>query len=108
MKRTLWRHLLSFFRGSPALDERLTRFVKELHPETALFLDAPVNPIPRYGYGLPPHKALSAVIGRRRQEYRQLLVRFLHYRKNLMRVPLYVSERRQRQRSLYPAALGVG
>ncbi len=45
-------------------------------------LDYPINPIPRYGYGKPPHPRLYEIIKRNRKVYEEYLHLFLNYKNN--------------------------
>ena len=51
-------------------------------------LDYPVHPRPRYGYGLPPHPQLDAVLRRHLAEYAALLEGFLEFRPQLEKIAL--------------------
>ena len=53
-----------------------------------IFLDYPVEPVPRYGYGRPPHPELYAMFARDRESYRQLLHGFLDFTAHLLAIPL--------------------
>lgn len=44
-----------------------------------VFLDYPVNPTPRYGYGKPSHPLLHKIIDSGRAEYRETLESFLNF-----------------------------
>ncbi|CCO07383.1 class I SAM-dependent methyltransferase [Desulforamulus hydrothermalis] len=52
-----------------------------------IFLDYPVKPQPRYGYGKPPHPELTTVISRSEPVYRQYLKSFLPYQEAFSRIP---------------------
>ncbi len=62
-----------------------TRLFKGYYP---IFLDYPVHPIPRYGYGKPPHPQLHALFAAGRERYRNLLRGFLALEPHLLRIPL--------------------
>jgi len=53
-----------------------------------IFLDYPPQPVPRYGYGKPPHGGLSEILNRKRQEYAQTLTEFLLFKADLQKIPL--------------------
>lgn len=55
--------------------KQLYRFISSRHQ--TVFLDYRVNPIPRYGHGLPPHKELYALINLNRSDYIVHLTNFL-------------------------------
>lgn len=58
-----------------------------LRESQLVFLDARVRPIPRYGYGKPPHPALYELFDQCRQVYRERLERFLDFREDIWRIP---------------------
>ncbi|HBV97888.1 MAG: hypothetical protein JL50_07630 [Peptococcaceae bacterium BICA1-7] len=51
-------------------------------------LDYPVNPVPRYGYGRPPHPRLYRILNSGRQTFRWRLEDFLQYRDLLSQIGL--------------------
>jgi hypothetical protein len=51
-----------------------------------IFLDYPIEPQPRFGYGLPPHPELYALINHNRAKYLEILSEFEHYAASLSRV----------------------
>jgi hypothetical protein len=53
-----------------------------------IFLDHPIEAIPRYGHGKPPHPELTAVLAHNRAAYRQLLTGFLDHSSELKEIPL--------------------
>ena len=53
-----------------------------------IFLDYPVTPVPRWGYGKPPHPQLYEMFARDRESYRQSLTDFLNYTAHLLAIPL--------------------
>jgi len=59
--------------------------LKGYHP---IFLDYPVNPIPRYGYEKPPHSKLYEIIDRNRMRYKNNLERFLEFEEYFWRIHL--------------------
>ena len=54
----------------------------------ATYLDHPVNPAPRYGYGKPPHKKLYDLINGGRSNYSKLLQGFVKYKDFLKAIPI--------------------
>lgn len=63
----------------------IPRLAKGYYP---IFLDYPVRPVPRYGYGKPPHPELYAMFSADRAQYRELLTGFLQFDKQLLDIPL--------------------
>ncbi len=63
----------------------LPRLWKGYYP---IFLNYPPKPVPRYGYGKPPHPQLEQVLAAGRQNYRQTLNAFLGLETDLLRIPL--------------------
>ncbi|HSA94143.1 MAG TPA: class I SAM-dependent methyltransferase [Terriglobales bacterium] len=63
----------------------IPRLLKGYYP---IFLDYAVRPVPRYGYGKPPHPQLYELFSRERQRYRQTLQSFLTLEPFLVRIPL--------------------
>src|SRR5581483_3367789 len=63
----------------------IPRLAKGYYP---IFLDYPVRPVPRYGYGKPPHPELHAMFKADRAQYRELLAGFLGFEKQLLAIPL--------------------
>lgn len=53
-----------------------------------IFLDYPVNPIPRYGYGKPPHSKLYGIINENRVEYENRLEKFLEFKEYFWKIPV--------------------
>jgi predicted O-methyltransferase YrrM len=62
----------------------IPRLAKGYYP---LFLDYPIRPVPRYGYGKPPHPGLHAMFAADREEYRRLLAGFMHFQNKLLAIP---------------------
>jgi predicted O-methyltransferase YrrM len=63
----------------------LPRLAKGYYP---IFLDYAVRPVPRYGYGKPPHPELYAMFAADREQYRERLRGFLRFQEQLARIPL--------------------
>lgn len=51
-----------------------------------IFLDYPVNPEPRYGYGKPSHPELTEILNRNTQVYQDYLGSFLQYKDFLVKI----------------------
>ena len=66
----------------------LPRLAKGYQP---IFLDYPVKPIPRYGYGKPGHPELIAILSSNDERYRQTLSAFLRFTPNLLQIPVHTS-----------------
>jgi Methyltransferase domain len=62
----------------------LPRLAKGYEP---LFVDYPVQPVPRYGYGKPEHAELSRILGEGDDRYAATLQAFLSFREPMMSVP---------------------
>ena len=52
-----------------------------------VFLDYPVTPEPRWGFGKPAHAQLAERLGRDRGAYRRTLESFLQFQENLVKIP---------------------
>jgi Methyltransferase domain len=72
----------------------IPRLAKGYQP---IFLDYPVKPVPRYGYGKPPHPELTRILAERDASYSETLTRFLELSRDLSNIPL-----RQPKSSLDP------
>ena len=72
------------------------RFLRELRRHIALvnggrqpiYLDYPVRPSPRYGWGRPPHPALQDLIAANRARYGEILDRLTPFAPGLKAIPL--------------------
>ena len=53
----------------------------------SIVLDYPVDPVPRFGYGKPPHPQLYALFDRRRKQFAETLETFLDHRERLQAIP---------------------
>ena len=53
-----------------------------------IFLDYPVDAIPRYGYGKPPHVELSKILRAHSKDYAEQLLLFLTFVPQLAQIPL--------------------
>jgi hypothetical protein len=52
----------------------------------------PIEPQPRYGYGMPPHARLAELLGRHDQGYRELLADFQRFAGDLAAIPLDIAD----------------
>jgi hypothetical protein len=79
-------------RKGPALNTRAEQLVTVDCPFQVHcpYLEYPLRPEPRYGYGKPPHPRLYEVIDRNRAAYRRTLESFLGLRQQFLAVPLEV------------------
>lgn len=96
----LSRILLRHIKKHPVLKDRVLSLLKQLYaslvdcpldsqPATyvyPLFIDYPVNPQPRYGYGKPPHPRLYEIIDRNRESYKRVLALLLRYTDSLVQI----------------------
>lgn len=72
------------------------RFLRELRRHIALvnggrqpiYLDYPVRPSPRYGWGRPPHPGLHDLIAKNRARYAEILDRLMPFAPGLKAIPL--------------------
>lgn len=80
--------LKSWLRNHPRL-YGLAALMKGHQP---IFIDYPVRPVPRYGYGKPPHPLLHARMEKERETYRRALELFLEFREDLARIPVHAPE----------------
>jgi len=53
-----------------------------------IFLDHPVEAVPRYGYGKPPHPEIKRILAANDEHYVELLAQFLSLSDDLLRIPL--------------------
>lgn len=63
----------------------IPRLLKGHYP---IFLDYPLKPQPRYGYGKPAHPGLYALLEQDKESYRETLRTFLTLESELLRIPL--------------------
>jgi len=78
---------------SVLIPERLAHHVSEFENAinyglTPIYIDYPVEPRPRYGYGKPPHQALHDILDRNRDRYAKVLQDFLNLKNYLGAIPL--------------------
>ncbi len=74
----------SFFLGHTSL---MNRIGAALMKANLIFLNHPVNPEPRYGYGRPPHPELYGIIAGHETTYEVILKRLLDYREYYLDIP---------------------
>jgi hypothetical protein len=55
-------------------------------------LDFPVHPVPRYGYGKPPHKMLYDIINSKRGKYESILQDIIKHKDYIVKIPLQASK----------------
>lgn len=65
----------------------LYNFQRLFKGQQIVFLDYPVTPQPRWGFGKPAHAKLAEVLGRNREAYRQMLASFLQFQEHLVKIP---------------------
>ena len=65
----------------------LYNFQRLIKGQQIVFLDYPVTPQPRWGFGKPPHAKLAEILGRNREAYRRTLASFLQFQEHLVRIP---------------------
>jgi hypothetical protein len=53
-----------------------------------LLLDHPIRPVPRYGYGRPPHAGLEQLIGSFRADYERTLAACVEHAEQFARIPV--------------------
>jgi hypothetical protein len=63
----------------------LQRVAEGYHP---IFLDYPVRPIPRWGYGKAAHPELTSILAANEPQYASVLSEFLSLSDHLLRIPL--------------------
>lgn len=86
MARAIRNWLKDFVRHRPELYV-LYHFGRIIKRQQLLFIDYPVTPTPRYGYGKPPHCELYKLIARDREGYKSTLQKFWHFRDSLLKIP---------------------
>jgi|TARA_Y100000310_G_scaffold335297_1_gene416936 hypothetical protein len=57
--------------------------------KSPIFLDYPINPVPRYGYGKPPHKRLYELINEKSEIYKYCLTDFVGERNAFSKISRY-------------------
>jgi len=79
-------YMSQFFQQHPSVMNTLGRLLMKAH---LIYLDYPVNPTPRYGYGNPLHGRLLALIEENADSYEQMLSTFLDYSDFLLKIPAH-------------------
>lgn len=59
---------------------RIHKLSKILRGHPIITVDYPLNPVPRYGYGHPPHHLLYEIINKKRNTYRKILEKSLQFK----------------------------
>lgn len=54
----------------------------------ALYLDYPINPVPRYGFGNEPHRRIAEILTRNKAHYQELLNKFLQFESHIKKISL--------------------
>jgi Methyltransferase domain len=83
MRKTKWRQLAEQH-GFASVLYNLPRLAKGYQP---IFLDYPVDSVPRYGHGRPAHPELTAILSSNDERYRHILSGFLRFDEELLRIP---------------------
>jgi len=86
MARRIRNWLKDFVRHRPEL-YFLYHFGRVLKRQQLVFIDYPVTPTARYGYGKPPHPGLYDLIAKDRAGYKATLEKFLEFKDSLLRIP---------------------
>lgn len=76
--------MTSFFLNHSSLMNRLGELLMKAK---LIYLNYPVNPEPRYGYGKPPHPELYRIIAANEETYRNILNGLLKYTDSYLRIP---------------------
>ena len=86
MARRIRDWLKDFVRHRPEL-YFLYHFGRVLKRQQLVFIDYPVTPAARYGYGKPPHPQLAALIAKDRAGYKATLEKFSAFKESLLKIP---------------------
>lgn len=78
--------LKDFVRHRPEL-YFLYHFGRVLKRQQLVFIDYPVTPAARYGYGKPPHPKLHQLIAKDHAGYKATLEKFWEFKEALLRIP---------------------
>jgi glycosyltransferase involved in cell wall biosynthesis len=70
-----------------SVEKKYSRIIDEVTSQMELIIDYPFNPVPRWGYGKPPHPQLYEIINKNREIFKRNLLSFLDYKKNFKRIP---------------------
>jgi glycosyltransferase involved in cell wall biosynthesis/ubiquinone/menaquinone biosynthesis C-methylase UbiE len=79
------------------IEDSVTRSKSKSSEVYPIFLDYPIDPIPRYGYGKPVHSKLYEIIDMNRRTYRDTLKSFLNFKDYF----LGISREKSRSREPY-------
>ena len=90
MARRIRDWLKDFVRQRPEL-YFLYHFGRVFKRQQLVFIDYPVTPAARYGYGKPPHPQLSELIAKDCAGYKATLEKFWDFRDGLLRIPVQPS-----------------
>lgn len=86
MARRIRDWLKDYVRHRPEL-YFLYHFRRVLKRQQLLFIDYPVNPSARYGYGKPPHPRLYDLVAKNRAGYKATLEKFWEFKDALLKIP---------------------
>jgi len=86
MARRIRNWLKDFVRHRPELYV-LYHFGRVLKRQQLVFIDYPVTPSARYGYGKPPHSRLYDLIAKDRASYKATLEKFREFKDSLLKIP---------------------
>ena len=86
MARRIRNWLKDFVRHRPEL-YFFYHFGRVFKRQQLLFIDYPVTPLPRYGYGKPPHPKLYDLIAKDCAGYKATLEKFLEFKNSLLQIP---------------------
>lgn len=81
------RRLKDFFEQN-SLGSVLYNLPRLLRGYQPIYLDYPVHPVPRYGYGKPAHPELAAILAEGDSRYIALLASFLSFTPGLLAIPI--------------------
>src|SRR4051794_23904823 len=87
MKQQIRQILLNKVKGSPRIQERFMRLVKESRGGTTIYYDYVHTPRSRFGYGKAPHTRLYELIDRNRELYRENLKAIREFSSCLLEIP---------------------
>jgi len=86
MAKRIRDRLKDFVRHRPEL-YFLYHFGRVLKRQQLVFIDYPVRPAARYGYGKPPHPKLCELIAKDRAGYQATLEKFWEFKDALLKIP---------------------
>ncbi len=61
-------------------------FKRDNKAHKAIWLDYPINPVPRYGYGHEPHQRITQILSANKRQYRNLLEKMLSFQNGLQNI----------------------